>query len=322
VADGSALRLAYIGAGGFTNLYMYPQLKFHDLDLVAVCDLQSDRADLAARQYGFAAVYTDFTRMLDEQQPDAVICVGGPRVHYEVGAEVLRRGFPLYVQKSPAPSAAATAEMAALAHQAGVVCHVGFNIRSSLAGLNATRLIASPEFGAPALIMVRYGLVFGQTLRDAVMDQHCHAWDTLRYLGGGVSEMVVRRSRVPGDRGYVAALQMTNGAVGAIAFTSAQVPGKEFFYFEVSGTGSHFLTCHDFDLVHRTPAGPDETFVTGNFGGGSAEHHWLGYVGDVANFLAAVRGDEPDRAPIADAIPTMELCEEAYRQLREQGADE
>ncbi len=316
------LRLAYIGAGAFTNAYMYPQLHLHPVRLCAVCDLVEEKAQAAARKYGFEAVYTDFRRMLDEVRPDAVICIGGPKVHYEVGREVLKLGYPLFVQKSPAPSASATREMADLAASQDVVCHVGFNIRSSEAVLRAKETMAQPAFGPPTLIVVRYGLVFGATLEDAVLDQHCHAFDLARHLGGSIREIAVKRGEVPGDRGYVAALKFASGAVGSVNFTSGQIPGKEFLYFEVTGTEGHFLTCHDFNLCCRSASAPDQLHVIGNYGGALRELSWLGYVADVGNYFAAVRGTAPDRSPVGDTIETMELCEEAYRQLREQGAPE
>lgn len=319
---GERLRLCYIGAGGFTNACMYPQLFRHDVELLAVCDLVEEKAQAAAAQYGFGMVYTDFREMLEDEQPDCVICVGGPKVHYEVGREVLERGFPLYVQKSPAPSTGQTQELADLAAAQGLVCHVGFNLRSCAAALAAREAMAEPDFGPVCLGIVRYGLVFGRTLRDAVLDQHCHGFDTLRWLCGEVTDLKVQRSRVPGDRGYVAAAQLAHGGVATVNFTSGQTPNKEFVYFEVTGLNGHYLTCHDFDLTVHRPGQPSALYRTGNYGSNLRVLEWLGYVADLGNFLAAVRGDEPDRAPIADAVATMALCEEAYRQLREQGAEE
>lgn len=114
--------ISYIGAGSFTNSCMFPQLYPHDVALAAVCDLDEAKAVDVQKKYGFAKTYTDFRRMLDEVKPEAVFCVGGPKVHYTVGMQVLDRGFPLYVQKSPAPSSAATREMAVLAAKKKVIC--------------------------------------------------------------------------------------------------------------------------------------------------------------------------------------------------------
>ena len=317
------VRLAYIGAGGFTNGYMYPQLAAHAVELVGVCDLVEAKAQLAAQQYGFAAVYTDFRRMLAETRPEAVICVGGPKVHYAVGREVLKLGYPLYVQKSPAPTAAQTQELADLAAQAGVVCHVGLNLRQARAVVAAKEIMARPEFGPVTLVIVRYGLVSGATLKDAVYDQHCHAYDMVRDLGGDVADLRAQVGSVPGARSYAAAVKYESGAVGSVNFTSAQIINKEFVYFEVTGSNGRFVVSHDFNLRTRRADGPDEVLEPGNFAGGLLkELQWLGYVDDVESFLQAVRGEAPDPAPVADAVKTMELCEEAYRQLREQGAEE
>lgn len=322
MASDHPLRLAYIGAGGFSNGFMYPQLRAHQVTLAAVCDLAEEKAKLAAAQYGFEGVYTDFHRMLDEVQPEAVICVGGPKVHYEVGRQVLQAGFPLYVQKSPAPSSEQTQELADLAATAGVVCHVGFNLRQSEA-VRQARQFMSEDFGPLTLAIVRYGLVSGRTLEDAVMDQHCHAYDTLRHLAGEVEDVEVQVATVSGLRAYVVAARMTSGAVATLNFTSEQPAAQEFFYFEMTGSQGHVLYSHDFDLRCRRP-GASETYLRrGVFTGDRlADLRWLGYVQDVANFLAAVRGDEPDLSPIADAVPTMRLCEKVYRKLREQGAEQ
>ena len=316
------LRLAYIGAGGFTNSFMYPQLRAHGVELAAVCDLVEEKAQAAAAQYGFRRVYTDFRRMLDEVQPHAVICVGGPRVHYEVGRQVLQAGFPLYIQKSPAPSSAQTQELAELAAAAGVVCHVGFNLRQSEAVRQARAAMSLDDFGPLTLAIVRYGLVSGPTLENAVMDQHCHAYDTLRHLAGEVADLQVRVADVPGKRAYVVSARMANGAVATLNFTSEQPWLQEFFSFELTGTDGHVLYSHDFDLLIRRPDAPEQHVRRGAYTGDRiADLRWLGYVGDVANFFAAVRGTEPDGSPMADAVRTMKLCEEVYRQLQQQGAE-
>ncbi|MCE5239241.1 Gfo/Idh/MocA family oxidoreductase [bacterium] len=322
MAQDGPLRLAYIGAGGFTNAFMYPQLRVHSVELAAVCDLVEAKAQQAATQYGFQRVYTDFRRMLDEVQPEAVICVGGPTVHYEIGRQVLEAGFPLYVQKSPAPSAAQTQEMADIAAARGVVCHVGFNLRQSEAVRQARALVGSDEFGPLTMAMVRYGLVSGPTLENAVMDQHCHAYDTLRRLAGEVDDLEVRVANVPGKRAYVVAAHLTNGAVATVNFTSEQPWLQEFFYFELTGTNGHVLYSHDFDLLYRYPEGPEQHWRRGVYTGDRvADLRWLGYVPDVANFLAAVRGTDQDQSPVADAVGTMKLCEAVYHQLQQRGAE-
>ena len=317
-----SIRICYIGAGNFTNSCMFPQIHRHGLELAAVCDLDEKKALAAQQRYGFKKVYTDFRKMLEQEKPQAVFCVGGPKVHYEVGREVLDRGFPLYVQKSPAPTAATTREMADLAAKRNVVCHVGFNIRSAPAVRRAREIVQSEEFGKPLMGIFRYGLCYGKTMADVVMDQHCHMHDLARFFMGEVTTVKVIKSGIPEARDYVAAVQFESGAVGTINFASGQIPEKEFTYFEVTGKNS-FLYCHDCNnLTWRRPfkgawwKDPQADYVFGHGSyGGDPRLDVMGYTGDVANYIAAVKGAEPDWSPISSAIGTMELCEEILRQM-------
>ena len=137
------LRICYIGAGRFTNRRNFPHLAEHDVDLVAVCDLEEEKARKAQEEYGFGKVYTDFRKMLEKEKPDAVFCVGPHRMHYGVGKEVLEMGFPLYTQKPPAANGQMAQEMADIAKRKGVVAHTGFTLRFSKAFRNMKRVMES-----------------------------------------------------------------------------------------------------------------------------------------------------------------------------------
>ena len=317
-----AFRIAYIGAGNFTNQCMFPQLFRHGLELAAVCDLETEKAQLAQKRYGFKEVYTDFCQMLAIEKPQAVFCVGGPKVHYSVGMEVLARGFPLYIQKSPAPSSAATKEMAELATKKGIVCHVGFNLRSTVAAQQAKTIVSGEEFGKPLMGIFRYGLTSGRTMRDVVMDQHCHLVDLARFLLGDVKAAEIVKSGTPEARDYVVALEFESGTVGTLNFTSGQIPEKEFIYFEITGKGTFLYSHGCSELMWYRPVKapwwnepqPDYVFKRGMYGG-QVMLETNGYVSDVANYIAAVKGEAEDRSPISSTVGTMELCEEILRQI-------
>ncbi len=314
-------RICYIGAGNFSNAFIYPQLAQHDVELAAVCDLIEEKAQAAAAKFGFQNVYTDFEKMCDEQEPDAVFCIGGPQVHYEVGIKIIERGLPLYVQKPPAGTAELTGQMAALAEQNNTVCHVGFNMRSSGAIMMTKDFMAGADFGDPTLMIYRYGLVSGRNWQHAIYDQHCHAADTILYLLGEVESVHVEPLLQEGARGYVAAMRMESGALATLNTTSEQDIRDEFVYFEVTGRNQHYVTSHDGDLRYHRLDGADICLRAGTYYPGRLLEHF-GYVEDVRNFLAAARGEEPDRCPVADTIETMALVEEIYRQCRGKGGPE
>ena len=47
--------------------------------------MECGKTRLAQNRYGSKKVYTDFRKMLEVEEPQAVFCVGGPKVHYPVG---------------------------------------------------------------------------------------------------------------------------------------------------------------------------------------------------------------------------------------------
>lgn len=316
-----SLRIAYVGAGAFSTGFVFPQLARHEVSRAAVCDLDERKARAAQERYGFERCYTDFRRMLDEVKPGAVFCVGGPAVHYAVGMEVLDRGLPLYVQKSPAPGSAATRELSDLAARRGVACHVGFNLRFSTAGMRSRAILDSGSFGDPMLGVFRYGLTIGATMHDVVMDQHCHLVDLARFLLGEIEAITAVPSAQAGSRDYVATLRFHSGAVGTLNLTSGQVPAKDFIRFEISGRGTMLFSRGTLAALvwQRDAPDPwwqrptaDEVYEPGAWGFDRLEV--LGYVGDVSNFLVAAAGGI-DRCPVESTVGTMEACEELLCQV-------
>ncbi len=317
----AALKIAYIGAGNFSGQMIHPQLHRHDVEPAAVCDLVEEKARHAATCHGFGRVYTDFREMLDHEQPDAVFCVGRQDMQYQVGLQVLRMGFPLYVQKPAAISSERVREMAQAAADTGVVCHVGFNLRSAPAVRRSAELLSSDEFGPVTLAIFRYGLMSRPVWREAILDQHVHIIDLLLHLLGDGKVASVTPVLQDEARGYGATLRLGSGAVASLNTISEMDARDEFIYFEIVGSGGHTIFSHDGDLRYHRPGG-DDICMRGGTWNPQRLIDWWGYFHDVASFLAAVRGEAEDICPIADTIRTMEIAEEIIDLCHEGGAPE
>lgn len=314
-------KLSYIGAGGFSSRFIHPQLSRHDVQLAAICDLDEQRARHAAACHGFERVYTDFREMLEREEPDAVFCVGPQAMQYEIGLQVLRAAYPLYVQKPAAISSEKVREMAAAADEAGVVCHCGFNLRSAPAVRRTAEALATDEFGPPSLAIVRYGLMSRPNWRDAILDQHVHAIDTMVHLLGDWRSAQVVPILQEGTRGYVAAVAMESGCAASLNTTHEMDPTDEFIYLEITGRDGHSVFSHDGDLRYHRPNADDVLMRKGAWNQ-QRLIDWWGYFDDVANFFAAVRGEAADICPVGDTVRTMELAEEIARLCYEGGARE
>jgi len=97
------IRVALIGAGKMANTVHYPSLAdFDDVEIVGLCDLNAERLEDTARQFRIPRTFVDYRRMLDETAPDAVYALMPPHHLFDVAADVLERGTPLFIEKPPA----------------------------------------------------------------------------------------------------------------------------------------------------------------------------------------------------------------------------
>lgn len=81
---GKKVRVAMIGAGGMANSVHYPSLaSFDDVEIAAICDLDTERLNDTADKYQVEKRYTDYRNMVKEIAPDAVYAIGQPHIMYD-----------------------------------------------------------------------------------------------------------------------------------------------------------------------------------------------------------------------------------------------
>ena len=86
-----------------------------DYDLVALCDLKEEVARRAAVQVGCPKVYTDYTRMLAEIQPDVVTIATPTSSHAELTFQAIEAGVRgIYCEKPMATNLADARRMVRL----------------------------------------------------------------------------------------------------------------------------------------------------------------------------------------------------------------
>ena len=128
------LRVAFVGTGNRGSYLLENMLKVQGVQVVAVCDIASDRADRAATAVGKAGgrarTWSDFRKMLDEQTDiDAVVLATPDWTHKEFDIEVLSRGKHLYAEKPLALSVSDCDAVVAAAARAKGIFQVGLQLR-------------------------------------------------------------------------------------------------------------------------------------------------------------------------------------------------
>ena len=142
-SDSRGPRIAVVGVGHFGRNHARILSALSDARLVAVVDVDAERAAAVAAETG-ATPETD-VRALDGQV-DAVTLAVPTEVHHAVALPLLERGIAVLVEKPMARSVAEADELIAAAAASGAVLAVGHTERYNPAVVVARSLVRSPRF--------------------------------------------------------------------------------------------------------------------------------------------------------------------------------
>ena len=120
------LRVGVVGAGVIgqvMHLHFLRELSAK-FEIAAICDLSEETGTVCAREYGVAAVFTDWREMLKAPLDAVLVLTSGS--HAPIAIEAARAGLHVFVEKPMCFSVAEGVEMVAEATKAGVTLMVGY----------------------------------------------------------------------------------------------------------------------------------------------------------------------------------------------------
>jgi predicted dehydrogenase len=188
------IRVAVIGAGNRGAFLLKHTLAIPGVKVVAVCDLEPERLEAAARAAG-AAAYTDFRRMLDERKDiDAVIIATPVDTHKMISIAALEVGKHVYCEKPMAATVEDAQLMRVAARGAKGIFQAGFQLRHDPNRAAAVQHILS---GAAGKVLFCQGYRHTGDLPrntawyfdrnrsgDNIVEQACHILDLFRWAIG------------------------------------------------------------------------------------------------------------------------------------------
>ncbi|MGH6691638.1 MAG: Gfo/Idh/MocA family oxidoreductase, partial [Gammaproteobacteria bacterium] len=116
------LRAAVVGVGHMGTYHTLVYAELPDVDLVAVVDLDAERARNAAQHYETRA-FTDHRELIG--QADVVSVAVPTEEHFRVARDLLEAGISVLVEKPMTPTLEEARELFRVARRAGAVLHVG-----------------------------------------------------------------------------------------------------------------------------------------------------------------------------------------------------
>lgn len=103
------IRAGFIGCGSHSFRNIYPTFQFAPVKLVAVCDLDLEKAEAYRIEFGGERAYANHVEMLEKEQLDAVFIVTGYNaqgrpLYPNLAIDCLTAGVHVWIEKPPAAS--------------------------------------------------------------------------------------------------------------------------------------------------------------------------------------------------------------------------
>jgi predicted dehydrogenase len=139
--ESARIRAGVVGAGHMGQYHILALAELWDVELVAICDTDAERARQIAAQYGTRAVAThqELAGLVDI----ATVAVPTER-HFEVTRDLLDAGVHVLVEKPMTPTLEEAKELFRLARQRARVLHVGHVERFNGAVQELRKIVERP----------------------------------------------------------------------------------------------------------------------------------------------------------------------------------
>lgn len=319
-------RIGFIGCGRHATNDLYPSLcRIPNMELVATCDLKEDLAKKNARLFGAERYYTEVDKMLESEELDAVMIVGPPQMHEELGIECLKQGFHIFVEKPSSITVEGSKKLAEAAERAGKFGQIGHMMRHSPPLQLAKRIVSSEEFGKALYFETKY---FTSGPREArtfwglqdlewtyLLVQGLHPVDLAHFYMGDIKNVDAKLANGRDGRlAFTISMEFADSGVGSLNFSSS-FPGWET-RLEVVGDGGAFVQVENMSGLRYSEATPwskdlgfmepvlSKTWDIAPYDQGER----IGYRGELLHFIDCVASNSDPDPNLWDGYRAMVVC--------------
>jgi predicted dehydrogenase len=328
------LRGIGIGAGYFSRYQYEAWTRIPEVEILAVCNRDQDKAREAADAYGIprAAAWRELAPMLDELRPDFVDIITPPETHLEAVTLAAQRGIHVICQKPLAPTLGESQRIVEVARDAGIRFLVHENWRWQPWYREIKRQLDEGAMGELFSISVRMRMgdgwqpdaylarqpFFRTYPRLLVYETAVHFLDTFRFLGGEIEAIYCRLAkRNPAIAGEDTGIIVATFASGATALLDASRYNESdaadarytFGTVRIDGSKGHIELDLEGGLTVK-PLGQASRAI-------EYAHERKGFAGDCVHalqrhFTDCMLNDTPFESTGEDYLKTIALVEACY----------
>jgi predicted dehydrogenase len=327
-----SVRIGLVGGGAIAQITHLPTYRaLAAAEVVALCDPQKGKGTQLADRYGIPFVCTDYRRLLERADVDAVDICTPNALHASIAVEAAQAGKHVLVEKPIATTAADALRMVESARSAGKVLMVASTARFRHDSLTLKTFLEREDLGD--LFYAKTGWLrsrarwseldwrFNRAISGGgvLMDSGIQVLDVaLWLLGFPEPERVLASTHAPSRRkvedSAVALVRFKGGLALTLEVNWSMLMDEDFAYLNVYGSeGGALLNplrihreLHG-QLLNVTPAHqekPKSVFKDS-------------YRRAIQHFLDCVRGQAEVMSPGEEGLRVLELMEAIYRSAAE-----
>ena len=274
---GEMQKVGVIGLGPIGNRHADIYQEMEGADVVAVCDIDRDRADAASARLGVPAHYS-VPEMLDAVDLDmASVATGGEEYgsdHHEPTVQALAAGLHVLCEKPICNEIGPAEEMVALAREKELCFGVDLNHRFTPAARLARKWVDEGRIGHQLFMNMSMWIMNPRESSPwfQIKALHPHTVDIMRYFCGDVEAVHCFALKAPGRAIYSTAqfnMRFKSGCLGHLTGSYDIERGHPMERCEVAGLKGRFVLDNMFRELTLYPAGDLEKAVYSNplFGG-------------------------------------------------------
>jgi predicted dehydrogenase len=321
------LRVGFAGAGAISQYHLVGWSTMPDASLVAICDIDESKARAKAQAFGIPNVYTDFQKMIEGENLDAVDIVTPVGTHASLTRLAADAGLHVCCQKPLTPTVRKAEELIAyVGERVRFMVHENYRFRphyvvirewleqGRIGDIKQARMTVRCQGmmqvgGVPPFLLNRQPYL-KDFRRLLIFEVLIHNLDVMRVLLGPLEVVAARVAKVNQElAGEDAAVVLLKGDRGITAVLDGNISAPGYGplptdRLEIMGTRGTLL----FDRDRLTLAGSDEPPVVFDL----VKNYQACFSGAVAEFVHGVLDNKPFAMDRLDNLETLKLMEQSY----------
>lgn len=241
---GKALRFGIIGCGVISSHHADAILAVEGAEITAISDVSEQRAASFAEKYGIKKYFTDYRKLVEDDEVDAVCICTPSGLHSEQIIYAANAGKHIFCEKPIGITKEQLDGIVSAVRKNGVKMGCAFQMRTHKDATTVKAALDSGRFGKIILADVYMKYYRSQQYYDsaswrgtweldgggALMNQCVHGIDLLLWIAGDVESVFARAAaqsrKIKVEDTAVAVLKFKNGAFGVLEGTTSVYPGQ------------------------------------------------------------------------------------------------